>query len=428
MPASLKNHPAKPPGTFRVLHTADWHLGKRMGDLPRDQEHALFLDFLVQTIDSLDIDALLIAGDVFDSANPPQSAQARYYNLLSRLHERTSCSVVVIAGNHDSPAQLEAPRDALTALRVRVVGAVPDDPSKALIPLPDAVNAKIVVAAVPFLRDRDLRTGRVGESATDIQKQLVGGIRRRYADIAEAASPWREKNVPVLATGHLTVTGCSTNSDGGRGIHIGGLGSVGADLFPESIAYLALGHLHRPQSAGKCDHIRYAGSPIPLSFSESADQKELRLLEFSDGRLVGNTGVPIPIPRTLTQHRTTRGELSASLASLHPAVSELKPWVEVIIDDPVSGESLFETILEETQNREFDVVRVVARRETPVAGLEAVAGGITAHEQELLDDPVRVFERRLAVEDGLTDSELDALCTAFEELVDLHHEHARDKT
>src|SRR5438874_1538560 len=162
---------AKPPGGYRVLHSADWHLGKMLGEHSRQEEHQRFFTFLLRAIREQNVDLLVIAGDVFDSANPPQSAVAQYYDFLSALFRQGGCSAVIVAGNHDSPAHLEAPREVLKALGAHVIGSLPQVVEEVLVPLPNADSPQLVVASVPFLRDRDLRTGQSGQSAADIQRE-----------------------------------------------------------------------------------------------------------------------------------------------------------------------------------------------------------------------------------------------------------------
>jgi len=426
---TYETHPLQPllgrKHGLRLLHTADWHLGKLLGEHSREEEHRQFLSFLVATIGEHSIDTLLIAGDVFDSANPPQSAVAQYYDFVSTLFRETRCSVVIVAGNHDSPAHLEAPRQILKSLRAHVVGALPGAPVDALVPLPSREAAKIVVAAVPFLRDRDLRTGQSGQGAGEIQRDLVEGIRRRYEEVAKAAADSTANGLPLVATGHLTVTGAST-SESEREIHVGGLGSVGADCFPEAFAYVALGHLHRPQSAGGRERVRYSGSPIALSFSESSDLKELRMIEFSAGGALEQTALNIPLSRQLAQIRSSRNALEAELKAFQPAGGHLRPWVEVVVEDPVPGEDLHDLVHELTTGCEFEVIRVVGKRATPPASLKA--GGRSAAEgiEQLLGDPSKVFSHRLADEPALGDEERGALKTAFEELRNLHAERQRE--
>jgi len=409
-----------------VIHTADWHLGKSMGDLDRTGEHRSFLDFLRNTIAALDADALVIAGDVFDSATPPQSAVRLYFDFLAALnaHGGRRCAVVVIAGNHDSPAHLESPREILNAIGVRVatvlpirVGETPEfDPTATLIALPGTApdSVALVVAAVPFLRERDLRTGRFGQSAEEIQRDLREGLASRYAGIAAAAQPWVERGVPVLATGHLTALG-SALSDSEREIHVGGLGAVGADAFPDTFAYVALGHLHRPQAVGGASHIRYSGSPIALSFSEAEDNKEIRVLDFVGGRLAGNESALVPQARRLVQLRIAHAELHLRLAAFAPPQSELEPWVEVTVEDAPTGEDLFKAVQDAVAGKPLRVVRVLARRSGDGAALTLSADACDSEADALLSDPAGVFRRRLEQE-PLEEAEREGLAAAFAEL------------
>ena len=409
---------------FRVLHTSDWHLGKMLGEHSREEEHRRFLSFLLERIRELSVQALIIAGDVFDSANPPQSAVAQYYDFLSALHRQGGCSVIVIAGNHDSPAHLDAPRQVLKALGAHVLGALPTVLDNLLVVLPSPEAPQLVVAAVPFLRDRDLRIGQSGQGATEIQRELVQGITRRYLEVAEVAQAWAQKGIAVLATGHLTVVGCSV-SESEREVHVGGLGAVGSDCFPDTFSYVALGHLHRPQNAGKREIVRYAGSPIPLSFSEATDKKEMRLLEFIGGKLVQQSALEIPLSRQLTQIRCKRDSFETSLKAFQVTASPLPAWVEVLVEDPAPGENLYDLARGFAEGRGYEVIRVVTQRTTPLAGTgagEDPSAGI----EDLLSDPARVFEHRLAVETSLLEEERVALTTVFKELCNLHQEQQRD--
>ncbi len=407
-------------GAFRVIHTADWHLGKTLGDLSREDEHARFLEFLLTTIAQENADLLIIAGDVFDSANPPQSAEKQYFDFLVTLRRTTTCRVLITAGNHDSPSGLDAPKRLLGALEITVVGEAPADPTDAIICYPDSENPALAVAAVPFLRDRDLRTSAADESATDIQHALVAGITARYQEVAAALPP----GVAALATGHLTVAGSST-SESEREIHIGGLGAVTAGTFPERFSYVALGHLHRPQSCGEAAHIRYSGSPIPLSFSESKDKKSLRLLEFAQGKLTQSRAIPIPLTRPLIQLKTTRDQIASTLAAFTPPEAPLPAWVELIIEGTLLGEDAFAIASQAAADRPFEVIRVLTTREVPAA-LSTTASGETAHshEDDLLQRPAEVFARRLATEPDLLPAERESLETAFRTLLEQHQDSA----
>jgi len=405
--------PAKPANSYRVIHTADWHLGKLLNDQSREEEHERFLSWLLELADEAAADAIIVAGDVFDSANPPQSAQSRYFNFVSALHKRSGCALILIAGNHDSATLLEAPKQALRALNVHIAGHLGEDPASRLLPLPSAEDPRVVVALLPFLRDRDLRTARAGETAEDIRSQVTEGIKTRYEETAAAAA----QGIPLLATGHLTVDGTRT-SDSERDIHIGGLGAVTPGIFPSAFHYVALGHLHRPQEARGHDKIRYAGSPIALSFSESEDTKEVRVLDIANGK-VAQHAVPVPVFRRLAQLRTTRAELARDVAAFAPSGGELPTWVEVIVEDAGPADDLVELVRTASQGKDFQVLKVVRGRTAAPAGL--MAGEATDDEalDGLLENPSRVFEHLLEEQEGLAKEEAEKLKIAFQELREL---------
>ena len=421
IPSSASIAP-KPEGAFRIVHTADWHLGKPLADLDRTEDFRLFLEFLLETLGRSGADALLISGDVFDGATPPKAAERLYYDFLSALYRQTHCVAVITAGNHDSPLQLEAPKTLLGVLRARVTASMPADRADWLIPLPSAEAPELVIAAVPFLRERDLRIGRLGQSAAEIERDLREGIRERYRETLEAAAPWLARGVPLVAMGHLTALGASV-SESEREIHVGGLGRVGAEVFPPEFSYVALGHLHRAQAVGGQARIRYSGSPLTLSFGEAGDAKELRLLDFEAGALTANVAVPVPQPRTLAVLRTGLAELKASLAAFEPAPSELTPWVEVAVEGApwaagnAGGLDLYREVQAAAEGRPFQVIKVSAEAPAarPVLELDEQAG---EEVENLLANPKAVFQRRLDAEPGLEPPLREALTTAFAELYD----------
>lgn len=401
---------------FTVIHTADWHLGVRLHDLDRSAEHAAFLEWLTRQVQTERASLLVIAGDVFDSANPPQSALRMWYDFLATLRrECPDCQVVATAGNHDSPHVLEAARAPLSGMGVFICGEMPDEAHDCLRVYPDSSGAPaLVVAAVPFLRDRDLRTPDGELSAAAVQEQLREGIRRRYAAVARAAEDWKAQGCAALCMGHLTVAG-SEVSDSERDIHIGNLGATGSDVFSPSFDYVALGHLHRPQRAG-ADHIRYSGSPIPLSFSEWRDAKEVRLLTFEGGRLTGSRGLPVPCARPLLRLTTSAECLEASVASLALPDSPHPAWLEVTVDATSEPAAL---LAERIQNA------LAGRPAAAVAIRRAAAAAPAAAEEAApaLHDltPPEVFDALLASA-ALPEDETEELRLVFRQLLDRHHE------
>lgn len=406
----------KPRDSYRILHTADWHLGKLLNDQSRDEEHARFLAWLLAVVKEHSVDAIILAGDVFDTANPPQSALGRYFDFVSGLFRQGDCLLVVIAGNHDSAAQLEAPKQALHALNVHVVGFLAEKPEARILRLPNDKNPKAAIAMIPFLRDRDLRVGKAGESADDIRTQVVAGIRQRYMEVAEAVNA-AGTTCPAIATGHLTVLGAKT-SDSERDIHIGGLGAVTTDSFPEPFAYVALGHLHRPQATDAGGRVRYSGSPMALSFSEAEDNKEVRILDVT-AEGIAHQGLAIPVFRRLAQIRTTNAGLEKAMQEFNVGAGEFRTWVEVVVEDATLEDDLNERVRKLAEDRGVEVLKVLRGRSATVTGLSA--GQATDDEaiDTLLDQPIQVFEHLLGQCGELDEKEFEKLRTAFAVLVDL---------
>ena len=349
---------------MRILHTADWHLGARLVERDRLPEHAAFIDWLIETLRSEKIDALLVSGDVFDAANPPQDAVALYFDFLKRLADLKTVQAVITGGNHDSASHLNAPRELLKRFDVHVFGHAGENN---IVDLGGAV-----VAAVPFLRERDLRQATAGETITAVHEQVRTAIRAHYVAQLAACRDLAQGR-PVIAMGHLTVLGATT-SDSERDIHIGNLGAVGADLF-EGFDYTALGHLHRPQKVASIETIRYSGSPIALSFSEAADVKsvviidtqashttEFRGPQSSDSKnsslrpsnLCGVKILPVPITRALVRVKAVRATLAADLANVPTGA-----WTEVAVKLDAPEPDLDRQVREAAAGR-FEVLKVLA--------------------------------------------------------------------
>jgi len=347
---------------MRLLHTADWHLGARLIERDRLAEHAAFVDWLIETLRTEKIDALLLSGDVFDAANPPQEAVALYFDFLKRLADLKTVKAIITGGNHDSASHLNAPRDLLRRFDVHVFGHAGENN---LVDLGGAV-----VAAVPFLRERDLRQATAGETLATVHEQVRAAIRSHYATQLATCRALAQGR-PIIAMGHLTVLGATT-SDSERDIHIGNLGSVGADIF-DGFDYTALGHLHRPQRVAGHETIRYSGSPIPLSFSEAADAKSVVIIDTQDhspvpillsksdpdrqkngDRRIEVQTLPIPTTRALIRVKADRASLTADLANV-PAGA----WAEVTVKLDAPEPDLDRQVREAAAGR-FEVLKVLA--------------------------------------------------------------------
>ena len=222
---------------MRVLHTSDWHLGRTLYGRKRHEEFEVFLGWLAETIRQNEIDILLVAGDVFDTGTPGTRAQELYYRFLCRVAASSCRHVVVVAGNHDSPSFLDAPKELLKALNVHVAGsAAPRPEDEVLVLRNEQDNPELIICAVPYLRDRDIRTAEAGESPEDKDRKLVEGIRTHYAAVAASAEKKRGElgaDIPIVAMGHLFAAGGRiVEGDGVRDLYVGSLAQVGADVFP----------------------------------------------------------------------------------------------------------------------------------------------------------------------------------------------------
>jgi exonuclease SbcD len=317
---------------MRILHTSDWHLGQHFIGKSRAAEHTAFLRWLVKQVDELNIDAIVVAGDIFDTATPPSYARELYNQFIVEL-QPSGCQLVILGGNHDSPAVLAESKQLLAQLKTWVIPAIPADLSEQLLVLNNkSGQAGCLLAAVPFLRSRDLLQSQAGQSGQQKQQDLQQAIARHYQQLFERAQQYNQQHqlqLPIMMTGHLTTVGVS-QSESVRDIYIGTLEAFSASQFPPA-DYIALGHIHQAQQLNSSTDIRYSGSPIPLSFDEARQQKQLWLVEFH-GNEKGVTPVAIPCFQPLASIKTDLASLPAMLKPLLDSVADgIALWLEVVI-------------------------------------------------------------------------------------------------
>lgn len=345
---------------MKLLHTSDWHLGRSLYTRKRYDEFEAFLAWLLNIITHEQVDILLVAGDVFDTTAPSNRAQELYYQFLCRVAASTCRHVVVIAGNHDSPSFLNAPRELLRVLDVHVVGATSENPDNEVIVLKGKAGMpELIVCAVPYLRDRDIRTAEAGESIEDKDRKLVEGIRDHYAAVcarAEAVRVELKRELPIVAMGHLFTAGGKTeDGDGVRELYVGSLAHIGASIFPPCIDYLALGHLHVPQRVGSSEVMRYSGSPIPMGFGEARQQKSVCVVDLA-GAEPAVSVVPVPVFQRLERVRGSWDEITARIAEL--AVDDASIWLEVIYTgDELMGD-LRQRLADAVDGSRLEILRV----------------------------------------------------------------------
>ena len=325
---------------MKVLHTADWHIGKVLHKYPLRDELKLFFVWLTQLIEKESVDLILVSGDIFDLANPAVKDRELYYQFLSRLI-KLDIKVVITGGNHDAVGLLNAPQRILDELNITVIGGATGNIEDELIEIKNKHGqTELVIAAVPFLRDKDLRTKENDEKYKNRTQAIREGIKDHYSKLAEICEN-KFSDLPIIAMGHLYTKGAVT-SESERDIHVGNAAAVESSIFSSTFNYVALGHIHRPQVIGKNEYIRYSGSPIALSFSEKSDNKSLVILDIKDGKIEEPFIVDIPKFRALKKFSGALESIKEKLAAFKPDFP-LPSFVEIeVIEDTFSAAILAE--------------------------------------------------------------------------------------
>ncbi|WP_421327879.1 exonuclease SbcCD subunit D C-terminal domain-containing protein [Aeromonas veronii] len=401
---------------MKILHTADWHLGHQLHGHDRRFEHDAFLDWLSDTLKAREIDALLVAGDLFDTANPPASAWQQLYRFLARLRaEMPRLNMVLIGGNHDSPSKLDAPHELLRAFDLHLVGSISRDSEgkletdRLLVPLQDREgNIAAWCAAVPFLRSSDLRVEQLAEG----QDRLIEGVRQVYAEVLAEGRARCGEDLPLIAMGHAYLAAGQLSELSERRVLGGNQHALPAELFAGA-DYTALGHLHLAQSPATGVH--YSGSPLPLSLAEANYNHQVLEVTFAEDKLTGLER--IPVPRAVEMIRLPQSTLDDALkaiASLElPACpQEAQPFLEVRLLLPKPEARIRERILAAIADKPVRLARITTSYQGSGGGL---ADG---REQRRLDElsPTEVF--RLCYQRQFEGEPEAGLVASFEEILE----------
>jgi exonuclease SbcD len=336
---------------LRILHTSDWHLGRNLEGRSRLPEQEQFIAELTDIVTKEDIQLVLVAGDVFDTYNPPADAENLFYDALERLSDGGKRAVAVIAGNHDSPDRLHAanplalkhgislfgfPREQL------MIGTVPGGiqrtntgPGWLELTLPETVE-KAVIYALPY--PSESRLNEVFTERLDDESQQVAYSERVGRLFLEADQIFRPDTVN-LAMAHLFTRG-GLESESER--QLGGALAVAPQMMPEQAQYIALGHLHRPQGVNHTPQVcRYSGSPLSYSFSEADQQKEVVVVDVIPGGAAQARSINLSCGKALKRWRAGNIE-EARLWLGEP--KNLESWVEleIMADQPLEGSELAE--------------------------------------------------------------------------------------
>jgi DNA repair protein SbcD/Mre11 len=363
---------------LRVLHTADWHLGHSLHGVSRYKEHQQFLDWLLNELLDRQADALLIAGDIFDSANPSASAQAQLYEFLVQAkQQQPALNIVIIGGNHDSAAYLDAPSSILNALGIHIVGGLRRnqqdiDWQRLIVPLTNAQGEiKAWCGAMPFLRHADL-------PSTADDDPLVAGVKALYDELFKQLQTRAKQGESLIMTGHCYMVNGNVSELSERKILGGNQHALPVELFPKELAYIALGHLHLMQTVGGREHIRYSGSPIPLSFDESHYPHSVLQVDITDGQ---THVTALRIPRFIDLLRLPNGKDFARLSDVLAQLESLEleelpeprqPFLELRIrlDQPEpSLRQQIETVIADLPVRLLKISQMTAGSDTPLVEL-----------------------------------------------------------
>ncbi|MDR9458168.1 MAG: exonuclease SbcCD subunit D C-terminal domain-containing protein [Salegentibacter sp.] len=395
---------------MKILHTADWHIGKKLHKHELSEDFELFIAWLCDFIEKEAVDVLLISGDVFDLANPSSEARKQYYRALMRLR-KLDCKLVITGGNHDSPSMLDAPQEILRELEMHVIGGLPENMEELLIPIKNKKEeTELVIAALPYLRDADLRSAADGQTYEDRLEAIRAGIQQCFENAADLCRK-NYPGIPTIAMGHLFAAGAET-SESEREIQIGNLAAFNANQFGDYFNYIALGHIHKPQKLNSSIPTYYSGSPLPLSFSERKDNKRVLLLNTENGWEPEN--IPVPAFRSLLK-------ISGSLEDL-----ELK------LRDPGDRKNLESLIEVELTEENYDAAKIL-QLDTIVSNFELegfrivkhrvnfrnrIAGASEIYQEQKLEDlkPREVFLELISRQE-YDDKTKEEILSAFEELL-----------
>ncbi|MEZ9572009.1 exonuclease subunit SbcD [Vibrio sp. ZF57] len=402
---------------MKILHTSDWHLGQNFYNKSRKNEHERFLQWLLEQVTEHDIDAIIVAGDIFDTSTPPSYAR-EMYNKFVVDSNKIDCQLVLLGGNHDSVSVLKETQQLLKYMGADVIPNTNEDHATQVVELKGKNgDVEALVCAIPFIRPRDVLTSQAGVTGVERQKQLGDAIKQHYQSVYDAAVEKRaefenSEHMPIIATGHLTAMGVQ-QSDSVRDIYVGNLDGFAADGFPDA-DYIALGHIHRPQVVAKREYIRYSGSPIPLSFDELKSQKQVCVVEFVEGERTISQ-LPVPTFQPLAEIKGDLSEIESQLNQYIGLDSDQSVWLSIEVQAQDYLSDLQERMRALTEGLNVEVLQLRRARERRNQALEQESA-------ETLSElsPMDVFTKRIALEEFETDSEkarLERMTVKFKQVM-----------
>lgn len=395
---------------MKILHTSDWHIGKQLHKIDLAPDLNLFFDWLLDTIVTEHIDVLLVSGDVFDQANPSQASLKQYYGFLKRMIG-TNCRIIITGGNHDSASVLNAPKEILGFLNIDVIGGAPETVEELFFRF-DKGDEQVVIAGVPFLRDKDIRKSVAGESYSDKIVQIKAGIQTYFSTI-NAHYSQHYAGCCFIVMGHLYVQGAQV-SESMRDIQIGNQAGVLGTVFGEAPDYVALGHIHKPYAVSVTKNVHYSGSPICLSFSEKDEIKQVNIVTVQD-KNVSVAIVPIPRFRNLVAFNGSLETVKKQLDD-YKLDTPLVSLAEIVINEPNENVQIrrdLDTLLETYNNPHLMIVKSKLNFTHKIRGAsEAFIPGVSVADVS----PMEMFEKRLELDGHHED--VEELKHAFRQILE----------
>lgn len=399
---------------MRLLHTSDWHLGQNFYGKSRKNEHQAFLDWLLKQIEQQQIDALIVAGDLFDTGAPPSYAREMLNQFVVKLQAQ-HCQLVLLGGNHDSVAMLNESKDVFTCLNSHLIANVQSNPHEQVFTLIDKTGKPAAqCCAIPFIRPRDVLTSHSNKDEQSQKPDLLSAITQHYQNIYAAAQTKNEQleqNLPIIGTGHLTVVNAST-SDSVRDIYIGTLEAFPASQFP-NFDYLALGHIHQAQTIADKPHWRYSGSPIAMSFDESHREKSVVFVELIAQQAAQVEVWPIPNFQPILCLTGDLAQIELQLKQqFKNSNSTQVAWLDLEIDNADFHSDVQKQAEQICQEYPVEILLVRRKRQHKQAGF-------SQHEKLSLDeiDPSQVFKQKL-IEQDINEQQTQKLSTLFAQTVE----------
>lgn len=364
--------------SLRIIHTSDWHLGKRLYKVSRIDEQVFFLNWLKKIIKEEKIDALLISGDIFDTPSPPSEALKIYFNFLNNVVHETKCHIYVLAGNHDSGKFIEAPSPFLHKERITVVGSINESLTENfhLIKSIDS-KQKIALFMLPFFRSYDIwNLGKelgVGDIVNNIENRshLFLEILEKMVKLFEEYANSHDCTTKLMMAHHLFAGFSYSGSE--QGLALSGLESIPLNIF-QNLDYLALGHIHQYQILKKENPASYySGSPIPFRFGEKQNKVILKL--HLDNKYSNFHVNQIKIPNfrklfsldlTLDNINSEIEQLSTSISAISTKEGFLPPLVEIKIHLDTHQALTIEEIKDKLKKLNVELVSIQFVRSRPL--------------------------------------------------------------